>query len=117
MIEGEGMSSAGPTSRARTGPGEEEEKEEESSAMRFELSGPKGALRLDEAAPSPGGRVVATATARSTTAPGLLGSSKGSDDASVAGSLGGSGGNDAASAAAARLTARLAERRWREVSG
>ena len=116
MIEGEGMSSAGPTSRARS-PGEEEEKQEESSAMRFELSGPKGALRLDEAAPSPGGRTVATATARSTTAPGLLGSSKGSDDASVAGSLGGSGGNDAASAAAARLTARLAERRWREVSG
>ena len=80
--------------RRRLGPGEEEEKEKESSAMRFELSGPKGALRLDEAAPSPGGRVVATATARSTTAPGLLGSSKGSDDASVAGSLGGSGGKE-----------------------
>ena len=42
---------------------------------------------------------------------------KGSDDASVPGPLGGNGGNDTARATAARLTARLAERRWREVSG
>ena len=55
MTEGEGMSSAGPTSRARAGPGEEEEEKEESRATRFELSSsPKGTLRLDEAAPSPG---------------------------------------------------------------
>ena len=50
-IEGKYMSSD-PTSRARAGPGEEEE-EEKSSATRFELGGPKGALRFDETTPSP----------------------------------------------------------------
>ena len=49
--EGKYMSSD-PTSRARAGPGEEEE-EEKSSATRFELGGPKGALRFDETTPSP----------------------------------------------------------------
>jgi len=64
--EGKYMSSD-PTSRARAGPGEEEE-EEKSSATRFELGGPKGALRFDETTPSPGGRV--TAATRGTAAGG-----------------------------------------------
>ena len=58
--EGKYMSSE-PTSRARAGPGEEEEEEEKSSATRFELGGPKGALRFDEATPSPGGSATAAA--------------------------------------------------------
>ena len=54
---------------SRAGPGEEEELEEEkSSATRFELGDPKGALRFDETTPSPGGR--ATAAARGTAAGG-----------------------------------------------
>ena len=106
--EGKYMSSD-PTSRARAGPGEEEE-EEKSSATRFELGGPKGALRFDETTPSPGGR--ATAAARGTAAGG---------SASAPGStLGGSDGNDGAGAAVAWLAAtaaRLALRRWREGPG
>ena len=106
--EGKYMSSD-PTSRARAGPGEEEE-EEKSSATRFELGGPKGALRFDETTPSPGGR--ATAAARGTAAGG---------SASAPGStLGGSDGNDGASAAVAwpaATAARLALRRWREGPG
>eukprot|EP00964_Phaeocystis_antarctica_P038541 scaffold22049_cov59-Phaeocystis_antarctica.AAC.2 len=87
--EGKYMSSD-QTSRARAGPAEEEE-EEKSSATRFELGGPKGALRFDETTPSPGGR--ATAAARGTAAGG---------SASAPGStLGGSDGNDGASAAVA----------------
>ena len=101
--------SSDPTSRARAGPGEEEE-EEKSSATRFELGGPKGALRFDETTPSPGGR--ATAATRGTAAGG---------SASAPGStLGGSDGNDGASAAVAwpaATAARLALRRWREGPG
>ena len=103
--------SSDPTSRERAGPGEEEEEEEEeSSATRFELGGPKGALRFDEAAPSPGGRV--TAAAQCTAAGGA---------ASAAGStLDGSDGNDGTNAAGAWpavTAARLALRRWREGPG
>ena len=80
------------------------------SATRFELGGPKGALRFDEATPSPGGR--ATAAAQGTAAGG---------SASAPGStLGGSDGNDGASAAVAWqavTAARLALRRWREGPG
>ena len=95
--------------QARAGPDDDEE-EEKSSATRFELGGPKGALRFDEATPSPGGR--ATAAARGTAAGGT---------ASAPGStLGGSDGNDGASAAVAWpavTAARLALRRWREGPG
>ena len=107
--EGKYMSSE-PTSRARAGPGEEEEEEEKSSATRFELGGPKGALLFDEATPSPGGS--ATAAAQGTAAGG---------SASATGStLGGSDGNDGASAAVAWqavTAARLALRLWREGPG
>ena len=107
--EGKYMSSE-PTSRARAGPGEEEEEEEKSSATRFELGGPKGALRFDETTPSPGGS--ATAAAQGTAA--------GGSALAPGSTLGGSDGNDGASAAVAWqavTAARLALRRWREGPG